>query len=239
MLVARIFVSKSEIETRSLAPITAGMVGAEVEVLFDSTWSGFSKTFVWSHDEVVINDLNASGRIPAEVLAKCGGLLNFGVYGTKEGEVMPTVWTAVGTVNVGTDPSGDESTDPALPAWAQLQEKIEQIKNKDSDYLTSADLDSAVADALAEAKSSGEFDGYTPLKGTDYYTQEDKSEIVAEVREAVEDTGIRNPNTLTFTGAVIGSYDGSAPLNVEIPAANDADWEFITKLTQEGTTTNY
>lgn len=48
-----------------------------------------------------------------------------------------------------------------------------------------------------------------------------------------------NPNTLTFTGAVMGSYDGSAPLNVEIPAANDADWEFITKLTQEGTTTNY
>ena len=27
-----------------------------------------------------------------------------------------------------------------------------------------------------------------------------------------------NPNALTFTGAVTGSYDGSAPLNVEIPS---------------------
>ena len=26
-----------------------------------------------------------------------------------------------------------------------------------------------------------------------------------------------NPNALTFTGAVTGSYDGSAPLSVEIP----------------------
>ena len=28
-----------------------------------------------------------------------------------------------------------------------------------------------------------------------------------------------NPHALTFTGAVTGSYDGSAPLSVEIPSA--------------------
>ena len=28
-----------------------------------------------------------------------------------------------------------------------------------------------------------------------------------------------NPNAMTFTGAVTGSYDGSAPLEVEIPSA--------------------
>ena len=31
-------------------------------------------------------------------------------------------------------------------------------------------------------------------------------------------TALRNPNALTFTGAVTGSYDGSAPLSVEIPS---------------------
>ena len=28
-----------------------------------------------------------------------------------------------------------------------------------------------------------------------------------------------NPNALTFTGAVTGSYDGSEPVSVEIPSA--------------------
>ena len=34
-------------------------------------------------------------------------------------------------------------------------------------------------------------------------------------------TALPNPNALTFTGAVIGSYDGSAPLEVEIPTVDD------------------
>ena len=32
-----------------------------------------------------------------------------------------------------------------------------------------------------------------------------------------------NPNALTFTGAVTGSYDGSAPLEVAIPSGGDAE----------------
>ena len=34
-------------------------------------------------------------------------------------------------------------------------------------------------------------------------------------------TSLPNPNALTFTGAVTGSYDGSAPLEVEIPTVDD------------------
>ena len=34
-------------------------------------------------------------------------------------------------------------------------------------------------------------------------------------------TALPNPNALTFTGAVTGSYDGSAPLEVEIPTVDD------------------
>ena len=35
-------------------------------------------------------------------------------------------------------------------------------------------------------------------------------------------TTLPNPNALTFTGAVTGSYDGSAPLEVAIPSGGDA-----------------
>lgn len=42
-----------------------------------------------------------------------------------------------------------------------------------------------------------------------------------------------NPNALTFTGAVTGSYDGSAPVSVEIPAGvggNDLSWKHISNV---------
>lgn len=44
-----------------------------------------------------------------------------------------------------------------------------------------------------------------------------------------------NPNALTFTGAVTGSYDGSAPLSVEIPSGGGGDagqWEYIGEFTE-------
>lgn len=53
-----------------------------------------------------------------------------------------------------------------------------------SSYLKSSKLDSAINDALAEAKESGEFDGAdgkTPVKGTDYWTEADKAGIVSDV----------------------------------------------------------
>lgn len=44
-----------------------------------------------------------------------------------------------------------------------------------------------------------------------------------------------NPNALTFTGAVTGSYDGSAPLSVEIPSGGggggSSQWKIIRDIT--------
>ena len=51
-----------------------------------------------------------------------------------------------------------------------------------------------------------------------------------------------NPNALTFTGAVTGSYDGSAPLTVNIPeggggtgGGSSGTWELIGEVTSDGT----
>lgn len=49
-------------------------------------------------------------------------------------------------------------------------------------------IDQAIEEALTEAKESGEFDGadgHTPVKGTDYFTAEDKAELVEDVLEAL------------------------------------------------------
>lgn len=45
-----------------------------------------------------------------------------------------------------------------------------------------------------------------------------EEEFSAKLAEEMPTT-LPNPNALTFTGAVTGSYDGSAPLSVEIPSA--------------------
>ena len=46
-------------------------------------------------------------------------------------------------------------------------------------------------------------------------------------------TKLPNPNALTFTGAVTGSYDGSEPVSVEIPQGLSAEWELISDITTE------
>lgn len=59
------------------------------------------------------------------------------------------------------------------------------------DVVKTSDLQTAVDEALTQAKESGEFDGengkdgHTPVKGTDYFTDEDINEIVNTVYEKV------------------------------------------------------
>ena len=148
MLVAKITVTGTQIRAEKLVPITSGMVGATVEVTFDESWDGYSKVYVWNYRNVTIDDLSATGTIPAEVLERPGGWLRFGVYGTKDGCALPTLWVTIGSVDPGADPSGGESTDPSLPVWAELRAEMEELKKKtDLDVLVvSADEDTLITD---------------------------------------------------------------------------------------------
>ena len=55
-------------------------------------------------------------------------------------------------------------------------------------------------------------------------------------------TKLPNPNALTFTGAVTGSYDGSEPLTVEIPSGGSGSsdaWNLIEHITAEDAAISY
>ena len=55
-------------------------------------------------------------------------------------------------------------------------------------------------------------------------------------------TALPNPNALTFTGAVEGSYDGSAPVTVEIPSGGSGSsdaWNLIEHITAEDAAISY
>lgn len=79
------------------------------------------------------------------------------------------------------------------------QEDVEKLSEKIDDKLDSSELSEAINTALAQAKESGEFDGKdgqdgidgadgeTPIKGTDYFTEADKQEIIDAIYSQVVD----------------------------------------------------
>lgn len=64
-----------------------------------------------------------------------------------------------------------------------------------------------------------------------------EAEFAAKLAQEMP-TALPNPNALTFTGAVTGSYDGSEPLSVEIPSgggggAASGEWRLVCDITLE------
>ena len=133
--------------------LTSGMVGLQCEFIFDGAWDGLAKTAVFTagnekRDVMLTGD---TCTVPWEVLKTAGYQLVIGVYGTNaEGTlVIPTVYAMCGGIASGADPSGDESTDPTLPVWGQMQGMIGNLGN-----LATASKDNLVA-AINEAAKSG------------------------------------------------------------------------------------
>lgn len=155
MEVAKIEVSGTRARTVYANPITAGMIGAEVAVVYtDPVWDGLAKTVVFygaGTKDVVTQDQFVT--IPAEVIAQDHVRLQVGIYGTDADTdlAIPTLWADLGTVKPGADPSGDTTTDPSLPVWAQLQGMIGNLDDLDTDLKIS--LVAAVNEALRKGSA--------------------------------------------------------------------------------------
>lgn len=133
--------------------LTSGMVGLQCKFEFDSAWDGLARTAVFlagteKRDVLLTGD---TCTVPWEVLKTAGYQLVIGVYGTNaEGTlVIPTVYAMCGGIASGADPSGDESTDPTLPVWGQMQGMIGNLAD-----LETVSKDNLVA-AINEAAQSG------------------------------------------------------------------------------------
>lgn len=108
--------------------LTSGMVGKQVQLLFDSSWDNLSKTVVFRAadvNRVVINPDSSLVIIPEAVLARPFGKLFVGVYGTDESGtvIIPTVMAEGPMIRYGADPTEDE-TAKELPVWENLQNQI-------------------------------------------------------------------------------------------------------------------
>ena len=107
-----------------------------------------------------------------------------------------------------------EAVETAIPT------KTSQLDN-DSGFITSAPVTSVNTKTGAVTLSAADVSAISStLTGT-------AGQVLTKTADGQEwkdvdiPTALPNPNALTFTGAVTGSYDGSAPLEVEIPTVDD------------------
>ena len=152
MKIAEVRVSGCRCETVRLEPIPRGIVGAVVAVEYtDPAWDSLRKTVVFRG--AATKDVLDAGNeivIPAEVVSKAGGSLYMGVYGVDaENHVaIPTIWTELGVIQGAATPSGDASTAPSLPVWAQIQAMVGDLGTLDTK--AKSNLVAAINEALTK-----------------------------------------------------------------------------------------
>ena len=131
MVIAKVIVDRTSLRIVSKQKIPRGLIGGKVEIEYtDSIWDRLMKTAVFQGcvtKDVV--DIGSEVTIPAEVVEIPGVMLFMGIYGVDADNTIavPTMWVPLGVVHSSADPSGDTSTDPTLPVWAQLEQKYEKL----------------------------------------------------------------------------------------------------------------
>ena len=228
--IAEVKVAKTTCETTRLVPIPKGIVGATVSIEYtDSAWDGLQKTVVFR--SAVTKDVLAAGNevvVPAEVVSRAGVNLYMGVYGVDAANnvVIPTIWAELGLVNGAAAPSGDTSTNPSLPVWAQIQGLIGNLDNLNTAAKSS--LVAAVNEALT--KGGGEVDPATVHKIVDDYLKANPPGAGADGKDGITPTIGENGNWYlgdTDTGKPSRGENGAVP-DIQIgtvttlPAGSDA-----------------
>ena len=208
--------------------LTSGMVGLQCEFIFDEAWDGLAKTAVFMAG-IEKRDVLLTGAIctvPWEVLQHPGYQLVIGVYGSNADGTLtiPTVYAMCGSIAPGADPSGDESTDPTLPVWGQMQGQIGNLADlatTSKDNLVAAineaaqsgggggsavELDTTLSEAgkAADAKAVGDALAGKQPKG-DYLTQNELPDMTAyRTAEAQDLIDAGKQDTLIQSGATVG-----------------------------------
>ena len=204
MKIAEVRVSGCRCETVRLEPIPRGIVGAVVAVEYtDPAWDSLRKTVVFRG--AATKDVLDAGNeivIPAEVVSKAGGSLYMGVYGVDaENHVaIPTIWTELGVIQGAATPSGDASTAPSLPVWAQIQAMVGDLGTLDTE--AKSNLVAAINEALT---TGGEIAPAEVQRIVENYLKANPPGTVSDGKDGITPTIGKNGNWY------LGSTDTGKP----------------------------
>ena len=230
MKIAEVRVSGCRCETVRLEPIPRGIVGAVVAVEYtDPARDSLRKTVVFRG--AATKDVLDAGNeivIPAEVVSKAGGSLYMGVYGVDaENHVaIPTIWTELGVIQGAATPSGDASTAPSLPVWAQIQAMVGDLGTLDTE--AKSNLVAAINEALT---TGGEIAPAEVQRIVEDYLKANPPGTVSDGKDGITPTIGKNGNWYlgsTDTGKPSRGADGTpgatgAPGKDGAPGADGKD----------------
>ena len=230
MKIAEVRVSGCRCETVRLEPIPRGIVGAVVAVEYtDPAWDSLRKTVVFRG--AATKDVLDAGNeivIPAEVVSKAGGSLYMGVYGVdaEDHVAIPTIWTELGVIQGAATPSGDASTAPSLPVWAQIQAMVGDLGTLDTEV--KSNLVAAINEALTKG---GEIAPAEVQRIVEDYLKANPPGTVSDGKDGITPTIGKNGNWYlgsTDTGKPSRGADGTpgatgAPGKDGAPGADGKD----------------
>lgn len=117
------YADKNRLTVRQREPVTSGSVNVcRARFEFSPDWKGLARkaVFIGSGTQVpVVLDETGECDVPWEVLAKHGGYLFAGVYGTKDDTVLPTIRASLGIILEGVTADGEPSKPPTPELWEQ------------------------------------------------------------------------------------------------------------------------
>lgn len=181
----KVYCNGTRIQCLRQGELTVGMAGAPIEFDFSEEWNGLTKIAVFRCDGARDVLLSESGEVivPHEILTVPGMDVEVGVHAIREDGTTwpsPTTYCKIGRVKAGADPAGDESYPPTPDVGEQVLAAVAKAEQ--------------IAGEVERRANEGEFngaEGYTPQKGIDYWTDEDKSEIIKDINGAAEGVGAR------------------------------------------------
>lgn len=188
----KVYCNGTRIQCLRQGELTVGMAGAPIEFDFSEEWNGLTKIAVFRCDGARDVLLSESGEaiVPHEILTVPGMDVEVGVHAIREDGTTwpsPTTYCKIGRVKAGADPSGDESYPPTPDIGEQAVKIAMDAVAKAEDVIRRAEAGEFIGEKgdKGDRGEQGE-PGYTPQKGVDYWTGEDKREIIDEVTDATE-----------------------------------------------------
>lgn len=191
--------------------IASGGVNEDsVQFTFDEAWDGYTKTAVFYRSKEAVYHVELVDDacvIPSEVLALKGDMF-FGVFGVK-GEKTKTSQVVSYHIEQGAVSKGIAPSDPTPDIYAQIMADVSKavsvansvredanagkFNGKDGTPCTHSWNGSVLVVSSASGTSSADLkggkgdkgdagnDGYTPVKGKDYWTDEDRVAIIEDI----------------------------------------------------------
>ncbi len=185
--------------------VTSGSLGTvRVQFEFDAEWQGLAKTAVFctSRGNVLCVLERGGCELPGEVLSLAGDV-KVGVFGTDGTRTLTSLMCKV-KISHGTPTDAERAQNYAVGIYEQLSAKIERIENMSVTVERGEEAAAQISNEggvvtlhltlpkgdkgdKGDAGDKGESgaDGYTPVRGKDYWTDADIAQIKAYVDGAI------------------------------------------------------